>query len=63
MFSEGALPKGIEQKVTDIIEELAGGKLPCDPIYSNVVHTVDGTWNMDGRAMTNEQLGEAIAKG
>ena len=22
-----------------------------------------GAWNMDGRAMTNEQLGEAISKG
>ena len=54
---------GFFKEATDIIEELSGGKLPRDHIYSNAVHTVDGTWNMDGRAMTNEQLDEAIAKG
>jgi len=34
-----------------------------DNIYFNVVHTVDGTWNLDGVAMSNEQLGEAISAG
>jgi hypothetical protein len=24
---------------------------------------VDGAWNLDGKAMTNEQLREAISKG
>jgi len=55
--------EGFFKEATDIIEELSGGKLPRENIYSNAVHTVDGTWNMDGRAMTNEQLGEAISRG
>ncbi|WP_028470114.1 hypothetical protein [Neptunomonas japonica] len=48
---------------TDIIEELSKGSLQRKHIFSNAVHTVDGTWNMDGKAMTNEQLGEAISRG
>ncbi len=48
---------------TEIIHQLSGGKQPKDNIYANVVHTVDGTWNLDGIAMTNEELGEAISKG
>ncbi len=55
--------EGFFKEATDIIEELSGGRLPRDHIHANAVHSVDGTWNMDGRAMTNEQLGEAISKG
>jgi hypothetical protein len=62
-FSDRALQEGFFKEATDIIVELSGGKQPRDNIYSNVVHTVDGTWNMDGKAMTNEQLGAAIATG
>ena len=50
-------------EVTDIIFELSDRKQPKDNIYVNVVHAVDGGWNLDGIAMTNEELGEAIAKG
>jgi len=55
--------EGFFKEATDIIEELSEGKLLRENIYANAVHTVDGTWNMDGRAMTNEQLGEAISHG
>lgn len=55
--------EGFFKEATDIIEQLSGGTLPRSHIFSNAVHTVDGTWNMDGRAMTNEQLVEAIAQG
>lgn len=55
--------KGFFAEATDIIYQLSGGRQPKDNIYSNVVHTVDGTWNMDGLAMTNEELGAAIAQG
>ncbi len=30
---------------------------------SNIAFTVDGAWNFDGRAMSNEEIGEAISKG
>ncbi|HED33628.1 MAG TPA: 4-oxalocrotonate tautomerase [Gammaproteobacteria bacterium] len=62
-FADREIQQGIAKASTDIIYELSGAKLPRDNIYFNVVHTVDGTWNLDGVAMTNEQLGEAISAG
>lgn len=50
-------------EVTEIIFELSGRKQPKDNIYVNVVHAVDGGWNLDGIAMTNGELGEAISNG
>ena len=55
--------QGFFAETTEIIHELSGGKQPKDKIFINVVHAVDGAWNLDGRAMTNQELGEAIAKG
>ncbi|MFV1985527.1 MAG: 4-oxalocrotonate tautomerase [Thiohalomonadales bacterium] len=54
---------GFAKEATDIIVELSANKQPRNNIYFNVVHTVDGTWNLDGQAMTNEELGAAIAMG
>jgi hypothetical protein len=50
-------------EATKIIRDLSGGKQPIDNIYSNVIHTVDGSWNFNGIAMTNEEIGEEISKG
>jgi len=55
--------KGFFSDVTEIVHKLSGGQLPKNQIWTNVLHTVDGTWNMDGLAMTNEELGETISKG
>lgn len=49
-------------EVTEIIHKISGGQQPKDHIYLNVVHAVDGAWNLDGVAMTNEEIIEAIAK-
>lgn len=54
---------GFFKEATDIIERLSEHKQPRDNIYSNVVHSVDGSWNLNGVAMTNEELGQAIAQG
>jgi len=62
-FTDRDIQIGCAKECTDVIYNLSGGKQPRDHIYFNVVHTVDGTWNLDGQAMTNSQLGEAIAKG
>ena len=62
-LSDREVQKGFFEDATNIIHELSGGKQPKDNIYVNVVHAVDGGWNLDGRAMTNEELGEAISKG
>lgn len=62
-FNSREIQVGFSRDATDIIHDLSGGKQPKDNIYANVVHTVDGTWNLDGQAMTNEELGQAISKG
>jgi hypothetical protein len=62
-FSTREVQQGFFKDATDIIEKLSGGKQPRDNIYVNVVHSVDGAWNLDGKAMTNEELGQAISQG
>ena len=51
---------GFFDEATNIIEELADGAIPRSRIYANAVHTVDGSWNLDGSALTNEQIAAAI---
>jgi len=62
-FTDRDVQIGLAKEATDVIYNLSGGKQPRDNIYFNVTHAVDGTWNLDGQAMTNEQLGEAISTG
>lgn len=62
-FSTRETQKGFAKDATEIIHELSGRRLPRENIYFNVVHTVDGAWNLDGQAMSNEELGHAIAEG
>lgn len=62
-FASREVQQGFFAEATDIIHELSGGKQPKDQIYVNVVHAVDGAWNMNGRAMTNAEIGAAIAQG
>lgn len=49
------------KQATDIVERLSGHNQPRDNIYVNVVHAVDGAWNFNGEAMTNEEIGQAIS--
>lgn len=62
-FASSEIQKAFGQDAVDIISELSGGKQPKHNIYFNVVHTVDGTWNLNGQAMSNEELGAVIATG
>lgn len=62
-FNTKQIQKGFFKDATDIIYEMAAGKVPRDNIYINVVHAVDGAWNLDGVAMSNEELGNAISRG
>tara|TARA_R110002096_G_scaffold292224_2_gene486689 strand:- start:136065 stop:136463 length:399 start_codon:yes stop_codon:yes gene_type:complete len=55
--------EGFFKEATDILQELSNGALSRDRIFGNALHTVDGTWNMDGQAMTNEQIGQALSRG
>ncbi|PCJ19751.1 MAG: 4-oxalocrotonate tautomerase [Gammaproteobacteria bacterium] len=49
--------------VTELVHQHSGQQLPKKQIWTNVLHTVDGTWNMDGIAKTNQELGQAISRG
>jgi hypothetical protein len=60
-FSKRDVQIGYFEEATNIIHEMSGGKLPKGHIFINVVHTVDGAWNLDGQAMTNEQISKAIS--
>jgi len=62
-FTNREIQLGYFADATEIIHQLSGGKQPKNHIYINVVHAVDGAWNFNGQAMTNEQLGTAIATG
>jgi len=54
---------GYVDEVTNIIHEMSDGKLPKDHIWVNVVHAVDGGWGINGVAMTNDELKQAISSG
>jgi hypothetical protein len=62
-LADRRIQKAFFEEATRILHELSGGALSPDRIWSNGVHTVDGTWNLDGVASTNAELGAAIAKG
>lgn len=61
-FANRDVQIGYFEEATNIIHEMSGGKQPKDRIFINVVHTVDGAWNFNGRAMTNNEIGEQVAK-
>lgn len=62
-FSTREIQLGHIEDATNIIYEAAGGKLPKNQIWVNVVHAVDGAWGIAGKAMTNAELGAEISKG
>ena len=62
-FTDREVQIGVAKEATDVIYELSGRKQAKNNIYFNVTHTVDGSWNLDGKAMTDEELGQEISKG
>lgn len=48
-------------QATDILHRLSGGQLPRSNIWTNGVHAVDGTWSLNGRTLSNAELGQAIS--
>ncbi|PAU54003.1 4-oxalocrotonate tautomerase [Pseudomonas indica] len=60
-FASRDIQQGYIAEATDIIREMSGGRQPRERIWVNVTHAVDGAWGIAGEALTNVQLGEAIA--
>jgi hypothetical protein len=50
-------------KATQMIQDLSEGKLAKEQIWTNGVHAVDGTWNINGVTLTNSGIGEAVSGG
>lgn len=50
-------------EATQIIHDLSGRLLPKERIWANGVHAVDGTWNINGKPLTNSEIGAAISQG
>jgi hypothetical protein len=51
------------KEATDIVHAACGGRHAREHIWVNVKHAVDGTWGINGEALTNDQLKAAIAAG
>lgn len=49
-------------EATKIVHDLSGGKLPRECIWASAIHTVDGTWNIDGVPLTNAGIAEVVTK-
>lgn len=59
--------RGVQQtffaNAVEILQRLSGGRLRATNIWTNGVHAVDGTWSLNGQAMSNAELGQAISQG
>jgi len=49
-------------KATDVVERAAGGRLPRERIWTNVVYAQDGAWGIGGKAYTNDDLIGAVQR-
>jgi hypothetical protein len=61
-FATREIQLGYVEEATNIIHEMSGGKHPKELIWVNVLHAVDGSWGIAGKAMTNAELREAVSK-
>jgi hypothetical protein len=61
VFVDREIQVGYVAEATEIVHEISGGTHPKERIWVNVVHAVDGSWGVAGRAMTNEQIALAAA--
>ncbi|HEX2585443.1 MAG TPA: hypothetical protein VHL14_09935 [Steroidobacteraceae bacterium] len=62
-FATREIQLGYIKEATDIVHDASGGKQPKEHIWVNVIHAVDGAWGIAGSAMTNTELGAAVAQG
>ena len=62
-FASREVQVGYFEEATRIIHDMSGGRQPKDNIYINVVHAVDGAWNLGGKALTNAEIGVAVSVG
>ncbi|GHC61547.1 4-oxalocrotonate tautomerase [Neogemmobacter tilapiae] len=59
-LSDAGVQKAFFGQVTDILVGLSEGRLSPERIWTEALHTVDGTWNLNGVAHSNADLLAAI---
>lgn len=59
-FSNQQILNAYVKEATDIAVALADGKLAKNNVFVNVVHAVDGSWGLNGKAYTNAELGAGV---
>lgn len=47
-------------RATDVVARAAGGRLPRERIWVNIVYAEDGAWGIAGQAYTNDDLIGAV---
>lgn len=62
-FADRKIQVGYFAEATGIIHEMSEGRHPKEKIFINVVHAVDGAWNLNGHAMTNAEISAEATKG
>ena len=62
-FTDRAVQAGYVAEATEIVHRASGGRQPKERIWCNVVHAVDGSWGVAGQALSNAELGAAVAQG
>lgn len=62
-LADHAVQSAFFGEATQILHELSGRQLPVERIWANGVHAVDGTWNLNGKALTNAALGAELSQG
>lgn len=62
-FTDRGVQQAYVKEATRILQELSEGRLPKEQIWVNVTHAVDGAWGIAGEALTNVELGQALARG
>jgi hypothetical protein len=60
-FGSREIQAGYIEEATNIVHEASGFRQPKDHIWIAVMHAVDGTWGINGQALTNTQLQQALA--
>lgn len=61
-LAEPAQKQAFVAEATEIVSRATGGRHPRERIFVNMVYAVDGLWGIGGRAYTNGELGEAVAR-
>jgi hypothetical protein len=62
-FAKQEILNDYVKEATDIVVALANGKLSKKNVFVNVLHAVDGSWGVNGKAYTNAELTAAVQAG